>query len=147
MHAHKLDDSAYEYRSVIESWDAKSAVRTKPRRMLVEKDDGMAFFSTNLTPAAGHPLVIGYGKAAVDELLVRRLYAYLDFTTILEQEIVNPVVLRLSRDSFGLELRAAMKFDAHRIYCDEAYHALFSADMKRQVMMCTGVGMVEGVIK
>jgi len=63
----------------------------------------------------------------------------LDFTTILEQEIVNPVVLRLSRDAFGLTLPGGMKFDAYRIYCDEAYHALFSVDLKRQVELRTGV--------
>jgi hypothetical protein len=73
------------------------------------------------------------------EFLAHRLYSYLDFTTVLEQEIVNPAVLRMSRDAFGLRLPGNMRFDAYRIYCDEAYHALMSADIKLQVEAATGV--------
>jgi para-aminobenzoate N-oxygenase AurF len=128
-----------EYRSAVANWDSKSTVRSKPRRMLSEENEGRSFFSAELTPSAAHPLVVCRGGPDVQELLTRRLYSYLDFTTILEQEIVNPVVLRLSRDAYGLTLSDDMRFDAYRIYCDEAYHALFSVDIKRQVEACTGI--------
>lgn len=128
-----------EYSSVIVNWNSKSAVRSKPRRFLSDDDEERNFFSPDLTPAATHPLVLAHGKEGSKELLTRRLYSYLDFTIILEQEIVNPVVLRLSRDTFGIALPSDMKFDAYRIYCDEAYHALFSLDIKRQVEACTGI--------
>lgn len=127
------------YTSVISNWDTRSAVRTKPRRLLLEGDHNKLFFSPAITPVATHPLVISRGESFIHEMLTRRLYSYLAFTTILEQEIVNPIVLRLSRDAFGINLPDAMRFDAYRIYCDEAYHALFSADIKRQVEACTGI--------
>ena|SRR2546430_1999292 len=134
-----------EYKSVVANWDSKSAVRVKPRRFLSDEDEGRNFFSAALTPAAAHPLVLGQSPESPRELLTRRLYSYLEFTTILEQEIVNPVVLRLSRDAFGLALPDDMKFDAHRIYTDEAYHAQFSVDMKRQVEASTGILTVGAV--
>jgi hypothetical protein len=133
------------YKSVVANWDSKSAVRAKPRRLLTPDDHGLSFFSAELTPVVSHPLVVQRGGGSVEELLTRRLYSYLDFTTVLEQEIVNPVVLRLSRDAFGLSLPFSMQFDAYRIYCDEAYHALFSADIKSQVEECTGIISGPGV--
>lgn len=139
MSKHRQGTPFSEYKPILASWDSKSAVRSKPRRMLSEDPGGQCFFSADLTPAASHPLVKARGPDQVDELLTRRLYSYLDFTAILEQEIVNPVVLRLSRDAYGLALPGDMQFDAYRIYCDEAYHALFSADIKRQVEYHTAI--------
>ncbi|MGW0432605.1 diiron oxygenase [Micromonospora sp. NPDC003197] len=130
---------APDYRSVLGDWDARSAVRSKPRRTAASDGAVGLHYSAALTPAAGHPLLADRGEAGVAELLTRRLYSYLDFTTILEQEIVNPVVLRLSRGDVGVPLPDAMRFDAYRIYCDEAYHALFSEDVRRQVEAATGI--------
>lgn len=135
----RLESRPTGYNSVIASWDSKSAVRSKPRRHLAEEDKGCSFFSADLTPEVTHSLMLARGSESIQELLTRRLYSYLDFTTILEQEIVNPVVLSLSRDAFGLKLPGDMKFDAYRIYCDEAYHALFSVDLKRQIESSTKV--------
>ncbi|MGH7158182.1 MAG: diiron oxygenase [Candidatus Saccharimonadales bacterium] len=121
------------YESVLRAWDNQSAVRSKSRRVLDDVSEGHAFFSAKLTPIATHPIVVDRGAKVVHELLTRRLFQYLDFTAVLEQEIVNPVVLRLSRDAYGLTVPNRMKLDAYRIYCDEAYHALFSADIKHQI--------------
>ena len=113
-------------------------MRVKPRRCLTQ-GDAKHPFSAKLTPVVSHPLLIGRDPADTLEFLTHRLYSYLDFTTVLELEIVNPAVLRMSQDAFGLELPEGMRFDAYRIYCDEAYHALMSADVKRQVEEATGV--------
>lgn len=136
--APSFESELHRYRPALPSWHTRSAVRAKPRRVLPAGDGGL-FYSAALTPVAGHPLVTAAGPEAVSALLARRLYAYLDFTTVLEQEIVNPVVLRLSRGPAGLALPPEMCFDAYKIYCDEAYHALFSVDVKRQVEELSGV--------
>ncbi|MFB6719447.1 diiron oxygenase [Kribbella sp. NPDC056345] len=128
-----------EYRPSLPAWDLRSSVRSRPRRVLSDGGELPLFYSPELTRPAGHKLVVDRGPDDVGELLTRKLYSYLDFTTVLEQEIVNPVVLRLSRDAFGLKLSEEMRFDAHKIYCDEAYHALFSVDVKRQVESISGV--------
>lgn len=139
INVEKFRDRGTEYKSVMNKWDSKSAVRSKPRRILADEDQDRLFFSSKLIPSSTHSLILKQGDDQVKEFLTRHLYSYLDFTTILEQEIVNPVVLRLSRDAFGLEIPDDMKFDGYRIYCDEAYHALFSADTKRQVEGYTGL--------
>lgn len=135
----EITDKTREYISPLEHWETRSAVRSKPRRLLEEREAGLAFFSAAITPIASHPLVLSQGSDQLDRLLTLRLYSYLDFTTLLEQQIVNPVLLRLTRDAYGFTLTDDMKFDAHRIYCDEAYHAHFSVDVKRQVAACTSI--------
>jgi hypothetical protein len=138
MFAREFSAPEFRYNSVISNWDKKSAVRVKPRRCLTQGDAKLPF-SAKLTPVVSHPLLTGRDPADTQEFLTHRLYSYLDFTTVLELEIVNPAVLRMSQDAFGLELPEGMRFDAYRIYCDEAYHALMSADVKRQVEEATGV--------
>jgi len=142
MNAQHVSEKPMIYSSVIADWDGKSSVRSKPRRH--PHQDGLQenYFSVILTPTSTHPLVVDRGPEDVRTLLARRLYSYMNFTTILEQEIVNPVVLRLSRDAYGLTLPDAARFDAHKIYCDEAYHAVLSVDIVRQV--CAGSGVLPG---
>jgi len=107
--------------------------------MIDEVDAGLVLFAPSLAPCASHPLLTARGTAAVEEFLTRRLYLYLDFTTILEQEFINPTLMRIGNGALGVRFSDDMRLDAHRIYCDEAYHALFSADLKHQVEACTQV--------
>ncbi|OLT25759.1 hypothetical protein BJF83_22740 [Nocardiopsis sp. CNR-923] len=72
-------------------------------------------------------------------MLTQHLYRYLQFTTQLEQLVVNKTMLDIAYGRIGVDLPRGMVFDAHKIYCDEAYHALFSMDMYRQVIDATGV--------
>jgi len=129
--------NSHGYESIFTDWDTRSTVRTRPRRMIEEVDHGMVLFSPPLAPCVSHPLLQERGRAAVDEFLTRRLYLYLDFTTILEQGYINPTLMRIGRGNIGVRFSEEMRLDAHRIYCDEAYHALFSADLKHQVEVCT----------
>lgn len=136
-----FESRIHDYRPALPDWHTRSTVRCAPRRVAATGDGpGHALYSAALTPSASHPLVVARGPDTVDRLLAGRLYSYLDFTTVLEQEIVNPVVLRLARDADHLDLPAVMRYDAHKIYCDEAYHALFSVDVKRQAERLSGVG-------
>ncbi|MFE2994886.1 diiron oxygenase [Nocardia sp. NPDC059246] len=126
-----------DYRSALREWDHKSSVRSKSRRLITDLDGGQHYFSLLLAPCASHDLVRRRGGDDVEHFLIDSLYSYLDFTATLEQDIVNPVVLELARDSYGFGLGAEMRFDAYRIYCDEAYHALTSVDVKHQVQART----------
>jgi hypothetical protein len=67
------------------------------------------------------------------------LYRYLDFTAYLEHRVVNIVASRVALGETGFDLPRDMRHDAYKLYCDEAYHALFSADLKRQVEAATGI--------
>jgi hypothetical protein len=107
--------------------------------MLVPAEDEPHFFSPDLVPVARHPLVRGLPPERFRALLVQHLYRYLDFTARLEHVVVNRTVLGIAHDTLGVRLPEPMRLDAYKIYCDEAYHALFSADLIVQVRDATGI--------
>ncbi|MGN9891771.1 diiron oxygenase [Micromonospora sp. L31] len=134
-----MDGDPANHGSVLRDWDSRSSVRSKPRRILDEIQGGKVPYPIDLTPVASHRLVRGRRQSQVNEILVRRLYLYLDFTTVLEQEIVNPVLVALSKGEAGADLPNVMRLDAYRIYVDEAYHALSSVDLNLQIEAASGV--------
>ena len=126
------------YRSPLRSWHERAAVRTAPRRH-VHDDGDMVYFSPDLVPVAAHPLVRSLPDPIFRQILIQHLYRYLDFTAKLESIVVNWAVLGIANGTVGVDIPTEMRLDAHKIYCDEAYHTLLSADLARQVELATGV--------
>jgi P-aminobenzoate N-oxygenase AurF len=121
-------------------WDAGAAVRTKPRRRLSEDGGKDLYFAPGLVPVARHPRVVALGPAAIRRVLIEHLHTHLVFTERLEHDCVNATLRRIARGRVGVEVSPQMRLDAYRLYCDEAYHALFSADLALQVEAATGIG-------
>ena len=69
---------------------------------------------------------------------VQHLYRYLDFTTQLELEVINTVSKDIALGKLDVELPDVMRDDAFKLCTDEAHHAYFSDDIKRQVVAATG---------
>lgn len=121
-------------------WDSWASVRVKPRRVLRDEEAaGKLFFTPELVPVAQHPLVRQFGPEAVRDLQVRHLYQYLDFTTRLELEVINDVARAIALGRAGPWLPDVMRADAFKLCTDEAHHAQFSDDLRRQVVAATGV--------
>ncbi|GAA2422331.1 diiron oxygenase [Streptomyces glaucus] len=97
------------------------------------------FFPPELVPVTRHPLIRALPATVFDEVLVQHLYRYLDFTIKLEHLVVNRTVLGIAHGSVGVAVPEEMRLDAYKMYCDEAYHALFSADLAAQVRQATGI--------
>lgn len=130
------------YRSPFRTWDQRATVRAAPRRELPAADDDAAprlFFSPELVPLARHETVNALRARLFEQILTQHLYRYLDFTMKLEQVVVNRTALGIAQGTVGLQLPDAMRLDAYRIYCDEAYHALFCADLMHQTARRTGI--------
>lgn len=125
------------YDSSFSSWYDKSGVRSRPHHELNGKAE--VYFSPELVPAASHPLVVACGDDAFHQVLVRRLYNYLHFTTELEQVAVMPVISQIARGKAGFALPPLMRRDAYKILTDEAWHAQFSDDLMCQVQRATGI--------
>lgn len=100
---------------------------------------GQLFFRPDLVPATAHPIIERRDPEVMNELLVRHLYTYLDFTEHLEHSVVNQVAFSLGRSKYGLKIPRNMELDAYKLYVDEAYHAMFSADLAAQVEEATGI--------
>lgn len=127
------------YASPFRLWDSRSAVRAKPLHTPTPDDLSHALpFSPELAPVSVHPLVTRRGPQTQRRLLAYHLYAYLDFTETLENEIINPVCYLLSRRYYPFDISREMAADARKISVDEAHHALFCADMIDEVEAATG---------
>ncbi|MEV6843668.1 diiron oxygenase [Actinoplanes sp. NPDC051411] len=136
--APSVDGEPPPYRSPFATWFERSAVRRMPRRTLAEVT-AAELFPPELVPIARHPLVQGLPPHQFDEVLTQHAYRYLDFTAKLEHLVVNRTALGIAHDTLGARVHEDMRFDAYKIYCDEAYHALFSADLIRQIRQATGI--------
>lgn len=126
------------YRSSFQEWYNRASVRSKPRRLCGEIAPTTHFFPMECAPVASHPVLCNLGPAITEECLVQHLFSYLRFTDGLEHEVVNQTTRRIATNGSGFELPAEARFDAYKIYCDEAYHSLFSADLMLQIANLTG---------
>jgi hypothetical protein len=136
-------DGRHDYVSPFRNWDERATVRAAERRELAPLKGDQGFFAPELVPLAAHPLIAALSDERPDvyrDVLIQHLYRYLDFTAKLEHLVVNRTVLGIAHGTIGVRLPDAMRLDAFRIYCDEAYHALFSADLAIQVRELTDVG-------
>jgi hypothetical protein len=122
-----------DYRSAFGSWYERSSVRSSPRRKVDAGDRDRLPFRPALVPVASHPLVAGLPEERFRDVLLRHMYRYLGFTTILESDVVNPHLRLMSKGGDGLRLPREMRLDALKMYCDEAYHTLFSVDLVQQM--------------
>jgi hypothetical protein len=124
-------------------WDQVAGVRSKPRRFLGDRDpdadQDRLYFSPELMPVLHHPRVVALGEEVQRQMLIERLYQYLDVTTWVEQGLVNQGLVQLFQARLPLRLPSHLEFDAYKIYCDEGYHALCSVDLKHQVAEETGI--------
>ncbi|KQY55346.1 hypothetical protein ASD11_17540 [Aeromicrobium sp. Root495] len=130
---------AQEYQSRFEHWEDRASVRRKPLRRMRPDASPYLYFPPELMPVADHPLVLSVGPQAREQLLLQRLYDYLDFTTELESLAVIPIGQKLSRGRAGFSLPPAMRADAFAIVTDEAWHAQFSYDFVQHLEAETGV--------
>ncbi|MCX4823170.1 diiron oxygenase [Streptomyces sp. NBC_01142] len=128
-----------DYNSPFRSWDARASVRSTERRQLRDGDAARPYFSPDLVPLARHKYIQDLRPDLYDEVLIQHLYRYLDFTMKLEHLVVNRTALGIAHGTVGVALPEDMQFDAYKVYCDEAYHALFSMDLLRQVRRQTGI--------
>ena len=127
------------YRSPLASWHERASVRRAPRRILDTNGARHLLFSPEMVPLATHPLVLASPPARSRRCSPSAFYRYLDFTTKLEHLVVNRTVAGIAHDEVGFEVPDEMAFDAYKIYCDEAYHALFAADLLRQARALSGI--------
>lgn len=126
------------YRSAFKNWDQRASVRTQPRRTITNRGDSV-LFPLEMVPVASHQLVQQLPPATLDILAVKHLQRYLNFTAQLETRVVNRAALGIAHGTVGIDVPPVVRVDAHRLYCDEAYHALFSSDLGLQIADTTGV--------
>jgi hypothetical protein len=118
---------------VLRNWDLRAAVRIKPRR--VAGNDGWRGdpVPRDFAPILKHRLLAEASPRLIRDALLQHLFSYLTFTDRLEHEVVNQTTRRLATGASGCDLNASLRLDCYRVYCDEAYHSLFCADLMQQI--------------
>jgi hypothetical protein len=121
-------------------WHETAGVRSGVRRIFREEvAQGTVFFPARLVPHMAHPAVTALPGPRRDMLPLLHLYQFLLGTTHMETRVVNVAAELIANGRAGMELPAAMRMDAFKVYCDEGYHALYSLDLAEQIAGVTGV--------
>lgn len=123
-------------------WHRRAAVRHAPRNMLNEDDVGRHLFPHKLAPVLKHALVRKLDGERTFALLNNHLFRYLDFTAKLEMAVVNDVVKDIALNHMPVPLDEQTVLAAHKIYVDEAFHALMSVDLLQQAQRLLQVDAV-----
>ncbi len=125
---------------ILKDWYSSSSIRTNSRSIIdIREIHCKQFFPYNELPLLIHPLLQDRDEDFKRLISIHRLYSYLDFTDILEHEVVNQALRTLIHNNEKFCISNEMKLNARKIYVDEAYHSLFSADLKSQVSKLTQV--------
>jgi hypothetical protein len=115
-------------------------VRAGPHRIVGEgAAAGKVFFPHQLVPHLAHPVVAALPAQQREMLTLLHLYQFLLATTHVETRVVNVGAERIANGRLGIDVPAATRMDAFKIYCDEGYHALYSLDLAGQIAGVTGV--------
>ena len=127
------------YVSGLKNWHDNTTVEIKSDTSELTFSEEEYFFPPELVPLVSHEICLDKDRIFFKEILVHSLYAYLDFTEVLESTVVNPVSFQIARGEIGIDLPYEAKLDAYRICVDESFHALRSAEMKQKVQIATGI--------
>jgi hypothetical protein len=127
------------YSSCFRSWYDKASVSIRKGNYPLNYTEEEVFFPPELVPFVLHEICQKRGEAFIRKVLIHHLYAYLDFTEVLEHAVVNQVCYQIARGSLEITLPSEAKLDAYRICVDESYHALRSAEVKQQIQIATGI--------
>ena len=126
------------YESKLDQWYERATIRNRPRRILNDELlQNKLCFSPDLVPVSQHKIIKARGVATYKEILAHHLLAYLTFTDRLEQEVVNTTVRRIATGQLPFSFPKEMRIDAYKIFSDEAYHSLCSADLTYQILEAT----------
>ncbi|WP_210641848.1 diiron oxygenase [Pseudomonas sp. Tri1] len=125
-------------RYTLGDWDNKAAVRVKKNdyrlpddleRQLATRD----WFPPAFIPYIAHPLIDKAGRAVALRLAANHLVYFLDYTTMLEHQVVNRAVEIIVHGELAAAIPRPMKTAALQLYTDEGYHALFSNEVAEQI--------------
>lgn len=129
--------------AIFKRWERASIVRTRPRRILNDKDCQTArFFPPERLPLCMHPEVIKMGDEVLRFIQVQALYHYLNGIANIELDIINDSSHKLYKNKVGLDFPLDMRLEALTVVVDESYHALVALDLSNQVAQMTGISAI-----
>ena len=126
------------HRFTLGDWHPKASVRASQHTYLLSEDierelETRDWFPPTFLPYLQHPALAGIRPSIRHRLTANHLVYFLDYTTVLEHQIVNRSLATLIHRQLGTTIPERMKTAALQLYTDEGYHALFSNQVAEQV--------------
>jgi len=123
---------------LISDWDTTSSVRSKPMTygcfdLPKSEIHGRDWFFRNALPYLRKPDFANLGEPIIQSLLAANLIYFLEYTTLLEHRVVNRSVESIAHGELPTPIPDAFRSAGLKIYVDEGYHAVMSADLASQV--------------
>ncbi|AMB86743.1 aminobenzoate oxygenase [Pseudomonas agarici] len=126
-----------DYRSLANTWESRSSIRTRPRRQL--EDDDQLIYPLSRQPLVNSAAFLTHCPEQRDFVLIQSLYKFINDVVIFETEIVDHTARRIAKDRFPIRFPFACRHDAMTVVVDEDYHALAAMDFMQQTIVLTGV--------
>jgi hypothetical protein len=131
-------------------WNERSSVRTKPLKYEITSQDLSAlgdrrWFVPNALSYLNHPAVLALGPAASQNLEGRFLVNFMEYTALLEHQVVNRSAEAIAHGRMPVPIAESAKLGALMLYTDEAYHSYFSALVAGQVAKHLNISLGERV--
>jgi P-aminobenzoate N-oxygenase AurF len=119
------------------AWDACAMVRSRTRDYHRNSTEGH-YFKPSLMKVLGHPALGHFNAAELRELEILQLARYLYSVEQVETQLINPALLEIVQ----LDLPPVVRLDAYKIYTDEGYHALMSAELMHEILARHGLEQI-----
>jgi hypothetical protein len=129
------------YRSHAETWEERSSIRSRPRRLA--ESDGLGYYPADRQPLCIHPAILESGEHLQRFVLLQSFYRYMNDIIIFETEIVSDMALKIAKGRFPHPFPCVCRQDAMSVVVDEAYHAYVAMDYVCQTEMLTSVKPIE----
>lgn len=117
-------------------WEKYSAIRTKPKYILSEPEEGQYYFPISRQPICSHEIVKSLGDDIIQYILIQSLYRNLNEIAIIEGILIYEYAIGVATNKF---FPSKISMEAFTIAIDEAYHAYRAADIMDQLRIKTEI--------
>lgn len=133
-----FNEDILKYKKHLDLWDTAATVRSRKNRydyrsLTNNKLRSMSWFLEDAYPIFLHELLAKLDREQKQYLMGKFLIAFLNYSTIIEHELVNTITVEIAQNIYGDLIPEVMRIDAYKIYTDEAYHAYFAAEGANQI--------------
>ncbi len=122
-----------------DTWELRSLVRSRPRRVLANDMGNLYFYPVSRQPLCIHPVVASLGEEARQVILIQSLYKYSNDIVMIESAVINRSAFNIVKNFLPVEFDFTTRLTASTVIVDESYHAYVALDCMQQVEEITRV--------
>lgn len=124
--------STAKYENYQKKWEARSSVRTRPRKFIDFSKKGY-FFPEDKQIVLLNQDVINLGQKIKEDILLQSFYKYLNDIVFLETQLINSACSKIIYDDLVVKYDHQTKLNAYTVIIDEYYHVYLAKDMILQM--------------